>query len=67
PGSAPPPMRSATARPGRGRLRVVGGRGHQPAAGTPRQRLIAAAKTVGILVAFVALLVVLHLLGFGPQ
>lgn len=32
-----------------------------------QQRLRSAAKTIGILVAFAALLFVLHLLGFGPQ
>jgi hypothetical protein len=32
-----------------------------------RQRVLAIARTVGILVAFAALLYGLHLLGFGPQ
>ncbi len=32
-----------------------------------RQRLITAARTAGILIGFVALLIGLHLLGFGPQ
>ncbi len=39
----------------------------QNAAGRRRQRLLAIAKTVGVLVAFAALLYGLHLLGFGPQ
>ena len=66
PPSGPQGKRAAAARSGR-RLRVVGGRGYRPAPGTPRQRVLAAAKVAGILVAFVALLVVLHFLGFGPQ
>lgn len=66
PASGPPRNRTTSARSGR-RLRVVGGRSHQPAAGTRHQRLVAVARAAGILVAFVALLVVLHLLGFGPQ
>jgi hypothetical protein len=37
------------------------------AANTRKRRLIAAAKVVGIVVAFAALLYGLHLLGFGPQ
>lgn len=37
------------------------------AASTRKRRLLATAKFVGILVAFVALLYGLHLLGFGPQ
>jgi hypothetical protein len=47
----------------RGRL----ARPPQNAAGRRRQRLLALAKTVGVLVAFAALLYGLHLLGFGPQ
>jgi len=37
------------------------------AAGRRRQRFLTVAKTVGVLVAFAALLYGLHLLGFGPQ
>ncbi len=67
PSSAPPSKRPASARAGRRRLRVVGGRGYNAAQRTQRQRLLAVAKSAGILVGFVLLLVVLHLLGFGPQ
>jgi hypothetical protein len=66
PASAPP-KRTASSRGGRRRLRLVGGRAYNAAQGTRRQRMLSAAKAAGILVGFVALLVVLHLLGFGPQ
>ncbi len=66
PASGPPRKRTTAARKGR-RLRVVGGRSYRPADGSRHQRLIAVARAVGILVAFVALLLILHLLGFGPQ
>lgn len=40
----------------------------QPSAANQRKRrLLAMAKVVGVIVAFVALLYGLHLLGFGPQ
>ena len=39
----------------------------RPTAGSRRQRLLAVARTVGVLIAFAALLYGLHLLGFGPQ
>jgi hypothetical protein len=42
-------------------------RPRQNAARTRKSRLIAAAKVVGIVIAFAALLYGLHLLGFGPQ
>jgi hypothetical protein len=67
PASGPPSKRPATARARQRRLRVVGGRGHNAAQRTQRQRLVSVAKGAGILVGFVVLLVVLHLLGFGPQ
>ena len=52
----------------RRRLRVVGGRtSRRPAPGARRARLRSIAKMAGILVGFVALLIVLHLLGLGPQ
>lgn len=35
--------------------------------GTKRDRMIATARTTAVLIAFVVLLLVLHLLGFGPQ
>ena len=38
----------------------------RPAA-SRRQRLLSAARTIGILIAFAALLYGLHLLGFGPS
>jgi hypothetical protein len=39
----------------------------KPAPGNRRQRLLMIARTVGVLIAFAALLYGLHLLGFGPQ
>jgi hypothetical protein len=36
-------------------------------AGSKRQRLIRAARTTAILIGFVVLLLVLHVLGFGPH
>jgi hypothetical protein len=51
-------------RSGRQRLRPAG----RPVPRTPAQRrLRSAAKTIGILVAFAALVFVLHMLGFGPH
>ncbi|HEX9065752.1 MAG TPA: hypothetical protein VF843_11635 [Streptosporangiaceae bacterium] len=67
PVSAPPRKRPGRASAGRRRLRVVGGQSYRPAGQPGRQRLLAVAKTAAILVGFVALLVVLHFLGFGPQ
>jgi hypothetical protein len=50
------------------RLKVVGGRSSgRLTPGSRRARLRSAAKTVAVLVGFVALLLVLHLIGFGPQ
>jgi hypothetical protein len=53
----------------RGRLRVVGGiadRGWS-ARSSRRRRLRSVAKTAGILIAFAALLMLLHALGLGPR
>jgi hypothetical protein len=45
-----------------------GGAGrNRPSPGMRRQRLRSAARTLGILLAFAALIVALHFLGFGPQ
>ncbi|HUC56436.1 MAG TPA: hypothetical protein VMA95_03485 [Streptosporangiaceae bacterium] len=53
---------------GKRKLRAVGSTARKPRpAGSRRQRLLYAARVVGILVAFAALLYGLHLLGFGPQ
>jgi hypothetical protein len=54
------PNRSAGRPPG-------GARRPRPARSTRQQRLRSIAKTVGVLLAFCALLFVLHLLGLGPQ
>jgi hypothetical protein len=52
----------------RRRLRVVGGRTNgRPAPGARRAKLRSIAKMAAILAGFVALLIVLHLLGLGPQ
>jgi hypothetical protein len=52
----------------RRRLRLVGGNGaRRQAPSARRARLLSLAKMAGILVGFVALLIVLHLLGLGPQ
>jgi len=48
---------------GRGRP----GPARRPAPGPRRQRLRSLAKGTGILIGFVALLVLMHLLGLGPQ
>ncbi|HEX9031476.1 MAG TPA: hypothetical protein VF834_06490 [Streptosporangiaceae bacterium] len=61
----------AVSRPARrrGRLRLVGGtadRGRS-APSSRRSRLRSAARTAGILIAFAALLVLLHALGLGPH
>jgi hypothetical protein len=52
-----------------GHLRVVGGTAapRRTAPTARRRRIRSAAKTAGILVAFAALIVVLHALGLGPQ
>jgi len=55
------PRRSQPGQPKRRRPPV------RNAANTRKRRLITAAKVVGIVVAFAALLYGLHLLGFGPQ
>lgn len=52
--------------------RATAGRGgtglaRRPVPGARRRRLISIAKGAGILVGFAALLLVMHLLGFGPQ
>lgn len=81
PSPPPPPKRKnwRSARKARQLRKPVPGPGRQPgqpkrrprprqnAASTRKRRLIAAAKVVGIVVAFAALLYGLHLLGFGPQ
>lgn len=63
------PPRKRTARPSAGRrgLRAVDGRGQMSGRSQRRPQLLKAAKAAGIIVGFVLLLVVLHLLGFGPQ
>jgi hypothetical protein len=65
--AAPPRKRTPSSRASRRRLRLVGGSGYNAAQRPRRERLLSVAKAAGILVGFVALLVVLHLLGFGPQ
>lgn len=67
PASGPPRTRTPAARTGRRRLRVVGGRSYRAAPAMRRQRLLSALKVTGVLVGFAALLIVLHLLGFGPH
>jgi hypothetical protein len=68
PASSPDPGRSGPSRWRRRRLKVVGGRGSaRPGPGMRHARLRSAAKTAAILVGFVALLLILHLIGFGPQ
>jgi hypothetical protein len=67
PEPGPPRKRSSSARAGNRRLRLVGGRSDNAAQRSQRQRMLSVAKAAGILVGFVVLLVVLHLLGFGPQ
>lgn len=64
-----PPARPGSRLTGRSHLRVVGGAAmpRRAPVGPRRQRLRSAAKTIGILVGFAALIVVLHLLGLGPQ
>ena len=52
----------------RRKLRLVGGKNaRRQAPGARRARLLSLAKMAGILVGFVALLILLHLLGLGPQ
>ena len=62
-GNRPRPRSWGDQAPGRGRS----GQQHRPAPRDRRQRLISLAKGAAILVGFAALLLVLHLLGFGPQ
>jgi len=61
------PGRDAQAPWRKRRLRVVGGSSRRPAPGGRAARLRYAAKVAGILVGFVALLIVLHLFGLGPR
>jgi hypothetical protein len=61
----PPPPRRLKWRNAR-KARQLRSRPARPA-NSRKQRLIAVAKVVGIVVAFAALLYGLHLLGFGPQ
>jgi hypothetical protein len=50
------------------KLSAVGSTARKPGSpGTRRQKLLGAARFVGVLVAFAALLYGLHLLGLGPQ
>jgi hypothetical protein len=57
-----------SAKPGQRRSAAARGRRFgQPAASSRQQRMRSIAKTAGVLVGFVALLVLLHLIGFGPQ
>lgn len=53
----------------RGRLHLVGGTAdrRRSLSSSRRRRLRSAAKTAGILIAFAALLVLLHALGLGPH
>ena len=60
------PGRKRTSRGSKRKLSAVGSTARQPRA-SRRQRLLSAARVVGILVAFAALLYGLHLLGLGPQ
>jgi hypothetical protein len=63
PGGSPRP-----GKPGQRRLGAASGRRFgQPAASSRQQRLRSIAKTAGVFVGFVVLLVLLHVLGFGPQ
>jgi hypothetical protein len=62
------PPRQGSRGPRRRRLRLVGGNNTMRRPPSPRRaRLLSLAKMLGILVGFVALLIVLHLLGLGPQ
>lgn len=62
------PGRKGNEGPGRAkRRRETQARPAQNAASRRRRRLLAITKTVGVVVAFAALLYGLHLLGFGPQ
>jgi hypothetical protein len=55
-------------KPGQRPFRAASGRRFgPPAARSRQQRMRSIAKTAAVLVGFVALLVLLHLLGFGPQ
>jgi hypothetical protein len=67
-GPVNPPRQGSRGPLRRRRLRLVGGNGaRRPAPGARRARLLSIAKMVAILVGFIALLIVLHLLGLGPQ
>jgi len=55
-------------KPGQRRFGAASGRRFGPPAPTSRQqRMRSVAKTAAVLVGFVVLLVVLHIIGFGPQ
>ncbi len=64
PGRKPPPDPRGSGKP---RARKGTPSGSARPAAAPRQRFIQIARTVGVLIAFVALLYGLHLLGFGPR
>jgi hypothetical protein len=67
-GPVDPPRQGSRGPLRRRRLRLVGGNGaRRPAPGARRAKLLSIAKMVAILVGFIALLIVLHLLGLGPQ
>ncbi len=60
--------RKRTSPRGKRKLSAVGSAAKKPrTASQRRQRLLSAARLVGILIAFAALLYGLHLLGLGPQ
>jgi hypothetical protein len=59
---------SRPGKPGQRRFRAASGQRFGPAAASSRQqRMRSTARTAAVLVGFVALLLVLHLIGFGPQ
>ncbi|HUY47687.1 MAG TPA: hypothetical protein VMV92_18465 [Streptosporangiaceae bacterium] len=59
---------SRSGKPGQRRFKAASSRRFgQPAASSRRQRMRSSAKSAAVLVGFVALLLVLHLIGFGPQ
>jgi hypothetical protein len=60
------PKRTGSGR-GKRKLSAVGSTARKPSPGRRRQKLLSAARVVGVLVAFAALLYGLHLLGLGPQ
>ena len=49
------------------KLSAVGSTARKPVPGGRRRRLVSAARVIGVLIAFAALLYGLHLLGLGPQ